>query len=92
MIIHVLRGPRSARSRAAAVLAVAGAALSGGCATPNSLTAMQGQLLEAADAVNDIRVNMGAMQEKLDSLTIVVAKQDSTIERLANATGVQVVK
>ncbi|MCC7195906.1 MAG: hypothetical protein IT356_10150 [Gemmatimonadaceae bacterium] len=53
---------------------------------------MQGQLLEAADAVNDIRVNMGAMQEKLDSLTIVVAKQDSTIERLANATGVQVMK
>jgi adenylosuccinate lyase len=81
-----------ARLRPAALVALCAAFLSGGCVSPNALAELQGQLNQAADAVNDIRVNLSIMQETLDSLRTVVAKQDTTIARLANATGVQVVK
>lgn len=63
-----------------------------GCESPKALVQLQQQLDEAADAVNDIRVNMSVMQDTIDSLRIVAAKQDSTIFRLANATGVQIIK
>jgi hypothetical protein len=80
------------RSRAAALAALGAALLSGGCVSPNALADLQNQLNQAADAVNDIRVNLSIMQETIDSLKTVVARQDTTISRLANATGVQVVK
>ena len=72
----------------AAVVVVA----SNGCASPKALLQLQAQLSEAADAVNDIRVNMSVMQDTIDSLRTVVARQDSTIFRLANATGLQIIK
>lgn len=82
----------SIRYRALAIVALGAAAAATACASPKALIVLQQQLDEAADAVNDIRVNMGMMQDTIDSLRIVVAKQDSTIFRLANATGVQVIK
>jgi len=49
----------------------------------------QGELLiELSDTINDLRSHDALMQEELDSLRAVVARQDSTIARLAAATGV----
>lgn len=79
------------RRRLVPVVAILAAA-SGGCTPPDALAQLQTQLTEAADAVNDIRVNMSVMQDTIDSLRIVAARQDTTIFRLANATGVQIAK
>ena len=43
-------------------------------------------------AVADIRANLAQMQSTIDSLTLVVAKQDSSIAKLAVATNVQIIK
>ena len=63
-----------------------------GCTTPNGLAALNDRLNEAADAVNDLRMNISTLQGSLDSLNIVVAKQDTTIGRLANAAGIPIAK
>lgn len=80
------------RRRSLVVLALLSAATLSGCAAPQALAELQEQLNQAADAVNDIHVNMSVMQSTIDSLNVVVAKQDTTIARLANATGVQIIK
>ena len=46
---------------------------------------------EARDRVGG-RVENGTLETSLDSLRTVVAKQDSTIQKLATATNVQIVK
>jgi hypothetical protein len=42
--------------------------------------------------VADIRNTMSGMQDSIDSLRTVVAKQDSTIVKLAAATNVEIVR
>ncbi|MFI5309735.1 MAG: hypothetical protein ACHQQ3_00765 [Gemmatimonadales bacterium] len=64
-----------------------------GCLTsPKTEALRQAQMQEAADAINDLRVTTSTLEGTLDSLRYVVAKQDTTIARLANVTGVVVVK
>jgi hypothetical protein len=82
----------SAAFAAFRVLAAASLFLAAGCVSPEAMLKLEAELAQAADAVNELRINSSIMQTTLDSLTVVVAKQDSTIFRLANATGVQVVK
>jgi hypothetical protein len=60
--------------------------------SPKAEALRQQQMQEAADAINDLRVNASVLAGTLDSLRVVVAKQDSTIARLANVTGVVIVK
>ena len=81
-------------ARALRALVLAGATLAAGaCLTsPKSEVLRQQQMQEAADAINDLRVNASALTGTVDSLRVVVAKQDTTIARLANVTGVIVVK
>lgn len=43
---------------------------------------------DMSDAVNDIRTQQMYMQDQLDSLVTVTAKQDSVIRQLANLAGV----
>ena len=43
---------------------------------------------EIGDAVNALRQDTGAMQDQIDSLRVVVARQDSLITRLSTAAGV----
>jgi hypothetical protein len=43
---------------------------------------------EMSDAVNEIRQLSYELQDKVDSLTMVVAKRDTTIRQLANLAGV----
>lgn len=62
------------------------------CANPAALAELYNQLEQAGDAVNDIRMNLATMQSTIDSLTLVVTKQDSSIAKLAVATNVQIIK
>ena len=49
----------------------------------------QGELLlELSDTINELRSHDALLQEELDSLRAVVARQDSTIARIAAASGV----
>jgi hypothetical protein len=82
---------RHHRKRLAVVSAMTLIAMSG-CTTPNGLAALNERLNEAADAVNDLRMNIATLQTSIDSLNVVVAKQDTTIGRLANAAGIPVAK
>ena len=54
--------------------------------------ASQAELLqtvnEIGDAVNALRQDTAVMQDQIDSLRLVVARQDSAIARLSVATGV----
>ena len=85
--------PSVRASRAVVIGAVtAASALVAGCENPRQLAYLNDQMNQAAEAVANIRNNMSGMQSSIDSLTLVVAKQDSTIARLAAATNVQIVK
>ena len=65
----------------------------GGCtANPRQLAYLNDQMTQAADAIGDVRVNLSLLQSSIDSLKLVVARQDSTIARLAAVTNVQIVK
>jgi hypothetical protein len=44
---------------------------------------------EMTDAVNEIRMQSFELLDRVDSLTIVVAKRDTVIRQLANLAGVQ---
>jgi len=82
------------RIRAACLfaLAVVPGALTGCLTNPRAEALRQQQMVEVGDAINDMRVTLGEMNGTLDSLRLVIAKQDTTIARLANVTGVVVVR
>ncbi len=62
-----------------------------GClpATERDLQVAQ-TIQEMSDAVNEVRVLSYELQDRLDSLTTVVAKRDTVIRQLANLAGVPV--
>ena len=79
--------------RTVILAAVLGAGLGvAGCTNPRQAAYLNEQMNQAADAIADVRTTMSIMQSSIDSLVTVVAKQDSTIAKLAFATNVQVVK
>ena len=45
---------------------------------------------EMSDAVNEIRQMSYELQDRVDSLTTIIAKRDTVIRQLANLAGVQV--
>ena len=83
----VRRRVASRVARAAVLLPLLAAGCIGG--QPGDIS--QGELLiELTETINDLRAHDAIMQEQLDSLRTVVARQDSTIGRLAAAAGVPV--
>lgn len=60
-----------------------------GPATERDLQIAQA-MTEMTDAVNEIRQLSYELQDRVDSLTIVVAKRDTVIRQLANLAGVPV--
>lgn len=62
------------------------------CTNPRQLAYLNDELNQAAQAVAGLRVEIGTLETSLDSLRAVVAKQDSTIQRIATATNVAIVK
>jgi hypothetical protein len=84
-----LSRPRRALVASAVAVLAASAA---GCTNPRQMAYLNDQLNQAADAVADIRTNMSIMQSSMDSLRLVVAKQDSIIAKIAAVTNVQIIK
>jgi uncharacterized protein YlxW (UPF0749 family) len=73
-------------------LALLAPALSGCVANPKAEAARQQEMQELGDAVNQLRNETADLTNTLDSLRVAIAKQDTTIARMANVTGIVVVK
>jgi hypothetical protein len=58
------------------------------CATPKFQADVATQLRAAADEMQLQRQDMSLMQEQIDSLKFVLARQDTLIRKLANLAGV----
>lgn len=50
------------------------------------------QMIQLSEALNEVRTTAADLNQTLDSIKIVLAKQDTIIAKLANAAGVQVTK
>ena len=61
---------------------------SASCATPKFQADVATQLRAAADEMQLQRQDMMLLQEQIDSLKVVLARQDSTIKKLANLAGI----
>jgi len=62
-----------------------------GCSLPSRTDMETAQaLIEITDAFNDVRAGQAELQDRIDSLVTVVARQDTTIRTLANLAGVPV--
>jgi hypothetical protein len=85
---------RTVRGRRAAwPLAVAVVLIAGGCVTSPAAAARQAQQMnDLSDALNEVRTENAQLAATLDSVTAVLAKHDTTLTRIANVTGVAVVK
>jgi len=59
-----------------------------GCRSPQSDTYLLEQLKQMADELNASRQQAADLQAQMDSLRIVVAKQDTLLTRLAGMAGV----
>ena len=80
------------RAALAALAALAACLLLSGClGMPSGDSISQGELLiELTDAMNALREHDALLQEQVDSLRTVVARQDSLLARVAAVTGVPV--
>jgi hypothetical protein len=60
-----------------------------GCTVPTRTDMETAQaLIEIGESFNDVRSAQAELQDRIDSLVAVVARQDSTIRILANLAGV----
>lgn len=60
--------------------------------SPQAEASRAQQMIEMGDAVTQLRQQTADLQGAIDSLKLVLAKQDTTNARLANVTGIVVVK
>lgn len=73
------------------VLAVGFAAFVAGCVRDPSADVSLGQtIIEMTDAINDLRQDNVFLQQQIDSLATVVAKQDSVVRQIANMAGMRI--
>ena len=65
--------------------------LAAGCLPPSEQDLQVAEaLVEIGDVMSELRQSTAYMQEQLDSLRWVVARQDTVIRRLANLAGVPI--
>lgn len=65
--------------------------LSTACTPPSQQDIQTAQALaELGEAFNDVRLQQQEVQDQVDSLRMVIVRQDSVIRTLANLAGVQV--
>lgn len=57
------------------------------CPTSRADIAMSEQIIQLGDGLNDLRQDNAALQQQVDSLRAIVAKQDSVIRQIANLSG-----
>jgi hypothetical protein len=72
--------------RAACALALA--LVCAACPASRADVAMSEQIIQLGDGLNDVRQDNAALQQQVDSLRLVVARQDTVIRQLANLAGV----
>ena len=58
------------------------------CPATKADIAMGEQIIQLGDGLNDVRQENAALQEQIDSLRTIVAKQDTVIRQLANLAGI----
>ena len=80
------------RARHVFLTAITGAALTGCVQTPASAAREAQQFNDIGDQLNELRTENATLESVVDSLRTVIAKHDTTLQRVANATGVVVVK
>jgi hypothetical protein len=71
---------------------VACAAVTGCVQSPANAAREAQQFNDIGDQLNELRTENATLESIVDSLRTVIAKHDTTMARLANATGVVVVK
>lgn len=79
------------RPRLALLAAALIAALGGGAACyedPQQRIDQMQQLLDIGDALNEMGMQLSELQETVDSLRMVAARQDTIVYRMANVTGI----
>jgi hypothetical protein len=75
------------------VLFTLSVAVVAGCVQSPATAARQAQQFnDIGDQLNELRAENATLENVVDSLRTVIAKHDTTITRLAGATGVAVVK
>jgi hypothetical protein len=84
--------PSKVRPRRIVLLALASAAITGCVESPASAARQAQQFNDIGDQLNELRTENATLESVVDSLRTVIAKHDTTLARLANATGVVVVK
>lgn len=82
----------SVRARHAVLVTLTGAALAACVQSPASAAREAQQMNDIGDQLNELRTENATLESVVDSLRTVIAKHDTTLSRLGNATGVVVVK
>ena len=77
------------RPHLVSALVFAATLLAGCTASPADVNTAQ-QLADIADAMNALRADNAVLQDQVDSLRIVVARQDTIIVRLAAQSGMPI--
>ena len=74
------------------LIALAGAAIAACVQSPATAAREAQQMNDIGDQLNELRTENATLESVVDSLRTVIAKHDTTLSRVANATGVVVVK
>lgn len=59
-----------------------------GCPASRADIAISEQIIQLGDGLNDLRQENAVLQQQVDSLSLVIAKQDTVLRQLANLAGV----
>jgi len=59
-----------------------------GCPASRADVAISEQIIQLGDGLNDLRQDNAVLQQQVDSLSLIVARQDSVIRQLANLAGI----
>jgi hypothetical protein len=70
------------------VVALAGVAATGCYQDPEQAIAQEQMLTDLGDALNQLTLQTTELTAQVDSLSQIIAKQDTAIYRMANVTGV----
>jgi len=62
------------------------------CPASRADVALSDQIIQLGDGLNDLRQDYAALQQQVDSLRLVAARQDTVIRQLANLAGVPVAR
>jgi len=58
-----------------------------GCPASRADVAISEQIIQLGDGLNDLRQDNAVLQQQVDSLSRIVARQDTVIRQLANLAG-----